>query len=471
MRGTDSIKDSRSSTPNMVTRTGGHFNRSETDLSLHHTRWALQAGVPVQECRVHAALVADPDVRGLDGIEAKSGLGRKTLLGEKVRGTSGVLPAEGESSSILRCVTRGIFTVDQDDRRPMQIEALPYGPSGKWSSAHHQTSEGSSNLLYKKGLEALEEKGKKDLGQGNGAQMTTSGETASVAPWIEQYEQLLRPDRDIWANRAVGNREALGDAGWALAMVYGFEPVQVPLKDVQALLALSPKQVQRVMDKLGFERTSGRGAVVTVDFSRLVHEQAEEEGWYNGPGLRAAQKARKASDKKKAAGRRGTRHGFAAYRVHQHRELVAQAIEDPEWRRKVLELSEERLSEALEVWVSQHDGELPEWALMVFGALRAHKDRLNVAAAFSDAIAEAETEEHKRDLARHKSRLVDATPEDYVQMWAEPVDVPASPAALEAPLPAPQPEVVPEPRKEYEPVPVDPETLAAMTARVMKLGA
>ncbi|NEA52003.1 hypothetical protein [Streptomyces sp. SID10815] len=254
--------------------------------------------------------------------------------------------------------------------------------------------------------------------------------TSSEAPWIEQYEQLLRPNRDVWANRPVGNREALGDAGWAIALVYGFEPVSVPLKDVQRLLGLSPKQTQRVADKLGFERTSGRGAVVTVDLSRLVDEQAEEEGWYNGPGLRAAQKARKAHGKAKAAGRRGTRHGYAAYRVHQHRELVAQAIEDPQWRRKVLECSEERLAEALESWMAQHDGELPEWAHSVFGALRAHKDRLDVAATYSDAIAEAETEEHKRDLARHKARLVDAKPADYVRMWLEPAEVPSTPVAL-----------------------------------------
>ncbi|MET7761730.1 hypothetical protein ABZS71_06700 [Streptomyces sp. NPDC005393] len=392
-------------------------------LSLHDTRRALMAGVPIQECCVHAALVTNPDILGLDAIEARSGLGRMTLLGDPRRGTPGILPAEGQSSTLLYCASRGVFTLEEDERRPMKVEPFGFGSYANWSSADHQSSESS---ISKKGLETLGEKEEKDLVSGNGPQMTTSGE----APWIQRHEQLLRPDRDIWANRAVGNREALGDAGWAIALVWGFEPVSVPLKDVQRLLDLSPKQTQRVVDKLGFERTSGRGAVVTVDFSRLVHEQAEEEGWYNGPGLRAAQKARKAHDKRKAAGRRRTRHGLAAFRVHEHRELVAQAIEDPQWRRKVLEYSEERLAEALESWVAQHDGELPRWAQAVLCALRAHKDRLDVAATYSDAIAEAETEEHKRDLAKLKARLVDAKPADYVGTWLEPANVPDSPKAL-----------------------------------------
>ncbi|MGW3734748.1 hypothetical protein [Streptomyces sp. NPDC005148] len=411
--------------------------------SLHDTRRALMAGVSIQECRVHAALIAYPDALGLSAIEVHSGLDRKTLYGHSEksgRPSPGVIPAEGQSSALLRCVNRGVFTLEESDRRPMEVQPLSFGPSGKWSSVPHHRDESSTNSPYKKGLEALGEMEEKDLGQGNGGQMTTSAQ----APWIERYEQLLRPDRDVWANRAVGNREALGDAGWALAVVYGFEPVSVPLKDVQRVLGLSPKQTQRVVDKLGFERTSGRGAVVTVDFSRLVDELAVEEGWYDRPGLRAAQKAWTADAKRKAAGRRSTRHGYAAYRVHQHRELVAEAISDPSWRQKVLECSEERLAETLEAWVAQHDGQLPEWALAVFGALRAHKDRLVVAATYSDAIAEAETEQHKRDLARHKSRLVDAKPCDYVRMWMEPVDVPDTPAALSAPLPAPQAERVPE---------------------------
>ncbi|MGR6973220.1 hypothetical protein ACU639_27140 [Streptomyces cynarae] len=201
----------------------GRYASGRTDLqespetSLHDTRSALIAGVPIQECRVHGALVTYPDVLGLDAIEARSGLGRKTLLGEPGRGTSGILPAEGQSSALLHCISRGVFTEVEDERRPMEVQPLSFSPSGKWSSAHHQTSEGSSNLLPKKGLEATEKKEKKDLGIDNGAQMTTSGQ----APWIERYEQLLRPDRDIWANRAVGNREARetpgGPSPWSMA--------------------------------------------------------------------------------------------------------------------------------------------------------------------------------------------------------------------------------------------------------------
>jgi hypothetical protein len=262
-------------------------------------------------------------------------------------------------------------------------------------------------------------------------------------------------------------------------MVWGFEPVQVPLKDVQAVLGKSAQQTQRVVDKLGFERTKGRGAVVTVDLSFYVCEEAREQGWFTG-GVRAGVKLTAAHRKRQDAGRRGTRHGYAAYRVHQHRELVAQAIVDPQWRRKVLELTEEGLAKALEAWMA-HDGELPQWALTVFGALRAHKDRLAVAATFSDAITEAETEEHKRDLGRHKARLVDATASDYLWMWLEPVDVPDSPEALVTQVadpgkvepPARVPSGVMTPTTEHfmeQPVEVQPEILAAMRRRVAGVG-
>ncbi|NEA51020.1 hypothetical protein [Streptomyces sp. SID10815] len=71
------------------------------EITLHDTRRALMAGVPVQECRVHAGLVAAPDALGLDAIESKSGLGRMTLMGDPRRGTPGVLPCEGQSSVLL----------------------------------------------------------------------------------------------------------------------------------------------------------------------------------------------------------------------------------------------------------------------------------------------------------------------------------------------------------------------------------
>lgn len=447
----------------MFSNSIGQDASGRTDLqespepSLHDTRRALIAGVPVQECRVHAALVLR-EMTGLDAIEAHSGLGRKTLLGEPGRGTSGILPAEGQSSALLHCVTRGVFTEVEFERRPMAIEPLRFGSPRNLPSAHHQSSEDSSSLLPEKGLETLDDLEDKDLGTANGAQMTSLPE----APWIEAYADLLDPSNDLWRNRPYANQKPLGDAGWALALVWGFQPVQVPLEVIQAVLGKSAQQTQRIVDKLGFARTKGRGAVVTVDLSFYVSEACEGGRAYE-KGIRAGLKLTAAHRKRQEVGRRGTRHGYAAYRVHQHRELVAQTIEDPEWRGKVLEYPEERLAKALEAWVAQHDGELPQWALAVFGALRAHKDRLAASAIFSDAITEAETEEHKRDLARHKARLVDAKPADYIEMWLEPANVPDTPEALaqKAKEGTSRSPLQTQPARE-----VDPEVLAAMRARI-----
>jgi hypothetical protein len=274
--------------------------------------------------------------------------------------------------------------------------------------------------------------------------MTSTGE----APWIGQYERLLSPDRDLWSNRPVGNREAFGDAGWAIALVHGFEAVQVPLKDIQRLLGKSAQQTQRIVDKLGFSRTSGRGAVVTVDLSRFVTEDAVEGHWHDRVGMRAVHKATIANLKRKAVGRRRTSHGYGAYRVGQHRELVASVIEDRTWRSWALELSEEQLADKLGRYREQHD-ELPRWARDLLWACRQYRHRGDLAGPYVEALAEAETDEHREALKAMALRMIDAEVADFFRWATDPVEVPDSPEELES-----------------EPAAAGQEALAAMRRRV-----
>lgn len=299
---------------------------ADTGVTLHDTRRALVAGaVGVHEARVHAALVLNPTQQGLSGIEAACGLDRMVLMGRPGRGDKGILPAEGCSTVLLYCGDRGVFALEPDERRPMEVSPLPFGSSAKWSSGYQDsvptTPPPSSKEKGGTGGDDLEGK---ELGALLGSRMTTSVE----APWVERHQKLLRPDRGLWENRPYGNQRVLGDAGWAIALVYGFEVQEVPLADLQRLLGLGPKQTKRVVDRLGFARTSGRGAVATLDLTLYACEQAEEEQWFSRVGMRAVQKAVVLGHKQKNALRRATSHGYAAYRIVQHLRRVALRLID-----------------------------------------------------------------------------------------------------------------------------------------------
>jgi hypothetical protein len=92
---------------------------------------------------------------------------------------------------------------------------------------------------------------------------------------MSQVDQLLDPSLDIWSNK--GDSQALGDAGWALAMVTRFRPVDLTLAEMAAICRLSVRQVQRVVKRLkelGWASTVqvGRKILITVDFSLMTHE-------------------------------------------------------------------------------------------------------------------------------------------------------------------------------------------------------
>jgi len=419
-------RDSTALDPTGVTGRQGEPERRTA--SLRDTRRALLAGaVSVHEARVHAALALEPELKGLSTIEMRSGLGRMTLCGDPRRGTPGVIPAEGCSSVLLHCESRGVFTIVEDERRPMQVQALPFSNS---SSADHHSYEISPSLFLREGGVGGDDLVGKDLGTRNGPQMTSSGE----APWIERYEKLLSPDRDVWANRPVSNREALGDAGWVIALAYGFEAVQAPLKDLQRLLGKSAQQTQRIMDKLGFARTKGRGALVAVDLSYFADSDTDNLDHFSGCALRAGQKNLTAHLKREATARRGTQHGYAAYRVAHNREMVAAVIADPTWRSRVLELDEKQLANELERYCQQHE-ELPQWARELLWAHRQHRARGELARGYVEALEEEDTDYDREGLRAMALKLIDAEVADFFRWATEPADVPDSPEVLE-PAPA-----------------------------------
>jgi len=371
--------------------------------TLHDTRRALMNGVGVHEARVHAALVHDPKACGLDAIERVSGLDRKVLTGRPQRGTPGVIPAEGASSALLLCEQRGVFDIDEAERRAMVVRPLRYAAPNSSSGPHPVLT--SIPITTKGGV------GGDDLDDGhtaspNGGQMTSSGD----APWIERHAQLLAPDRELWGNRPLGNETVLGDAGWVLALVYGFEPVTMPMADVQRLLAKSAQQTQRIVDRLGFTRTKGRHAVVTIDLSGYASELAEQQQWYTRPGLRARKKAMAHHSKKKAVGRRGTAHGYAAYRIAQHRQAVAQLVADPVWRGWVLDLDEEALAEKL--GKEADAGGLPQWALDLLHACQEHRRRGELVRPYVELLDEVQTQQDRDNLNRLISTFFDANISD-----------------------------------------------------------
>jgi hypothetical protein len=201
---------------------------------------ALKTGmVSAHEARIAAALHLDPELSGLRDLEVASGLCDDTILK--------VLPAEGESSTLLERLEQGVFTWESGDRRPMVVghrSFIEHNPS-----ISSKPSKGQETLKTPKGSEGSKER------EGDYARRMTG---------------VLDPSKDLWAN---GTQTGLGDHGWVLAMVTKLRATTFTLDELKGILRLGERQLRRVLDKMGsYVRRvkEGRRALVTVDFSWLM---------------------------------------------------------------------------------------------------------------------------------------------------------------------------------------------------------
>lgn len=207
----------------------------------------FDGAVSVQEARVAVALLIHPELTGLRAIEAASGLCDDTLLA--------VIPAEGFSSDLLICRTRGSNAWELEDRRPMVVEYR--SPVGRKSHSSLQSLEDLREISL------LERSGEDEV-------------------YARQVSAFLDPSLDCWSNRS----GQLGDAGWALAMVTLMRSVTLGLKDLARIMKVGERQVRRNLERLGgwVRRVKeGRTVRVVADFSLMALDE-----------LKAVRRARKA---------------------------------------------------------------------------------------------------------------------------------------------------------------------------------
>lgn len=190
--------------------------------------------VSIQEARVAVALLLHPEAEGIRQIEVASGLSVDTLLK--------VLPQSGFSSDLLTCRTRGLFTWEPRDRRPMAFE--------------HRSFADHNPFISLQDMNALRSGGTYEGDEDGGRNLTG----------------VLDPSLDVWTNKD----GKLGDAGWALAMVTLLGSMTFTTGDLVRILRIGERQVRRVADRLGGWMTKsrvGRAVLMTVDMSLMLNEQ------------------------------------------------------------------------------------------------------------------------------------------------------------------------------------------------------
>ncbi|QHA04592.1 hypothetical protein GQF42_15995 [Streptomyces broussonetiae] len=277
-------------------------------------RQALLDGVvSVHEARVAVALTLNPDActTGARSIEVVSGLSMEALFGRPSRGTSGVIPLEGQRSVLLSCTTRGEYGIDGDHARPMHLGVIRYRRSAAHSACPLISS--STTLGQEVGDPILDVVGgKKDLETHNVRQ------TAGIAK--EQVESL-DPALDVWSNTKVHGLQGLGDAGWALALAFGFERTETDLATIERITGLSTRQTRdRIAswEKNGerwVTRTKqGRRTVAVVDFSELIDPYVREVGVY-ALAHRRDDKTEAHRKERIVVARRKTALGYQAYQM------------------------------------------------------------------------------------------------------------------------------------------------------------
>lgn len=203
------------------------------------------------------ALALDDDLKGLRSIEIASGITVDSILR--------VIPQARMDATLIHCSDRGVFSPDPEERRPMKLQVKDYR-----TSADHPSSR-SFNTSKTRDIE--EEKSFKDWERDSDPAM-------SAVP--DRVIQMLSPALDIWSNYT-GERqgEYLGDEGWALAMVTGFQAMTLTLDELSRILHVGERQVRRIVRKLETQRWAsrnkeGRRVLVTVDFSVMIHEDIVE---------------------------------------------------------------------------------------------------------------------------------------------------------------------------------------------------
>lgn len=420
--GTDSINNPRSRTTGPVTRSGDRLIRSEHLVDLVQ-RSVGRSEVLCEQTLAHTAITR-PYISGTRGFARWSGNTTRSV--REIAGPTGGL----SEFKFLWTTTRGVSSALADERDSMELRYSDTRTEGRSTSSKSSTPAGGQEEVL-----ALEEKELKNPSNDNAPLSARIGERAqevldkglkTLATLDElstltepgQILTMLDPGLDIWAEVEEGNGvrtavEPLGRRAWSLAVMCGLEDVVLSVSDMEDLTGLSKRGVQALLARMTkadqiLVRKVRKGRSFEYEINWASRFRKDGDHWddcFDRDNIRKA-RASKDSIVQATSARRGTPAGYLAF-LHS----VANAKR--------------------EQYLVDHP--LPANASEEFKALVAEGDEM--------ALYE------------------------YFKTQEDAVSVPASPAALEAPLPAPQPERV------YEPVRMDPGALRAMKARVCKMPA
>lgn len=302
-------------------------SRAEEDLAVDLIRDSLRTGsVGVNEARIAYALVLNPSLRSSRSLERASGLSRITVLD--------TVPGENSDSTLLSTRSRGSSSFKNS--RPMQV-VFRLG----------------QEALHKRNLSLLDTA----FDQERGSAVVPNGSNVrelSKSIQTSFLEGALDPALDLWSNSeqaSVGGDRA-GGHGWALAMAYGLDPVEVGMDQLALLWGLSARGAREAVSRLvraGWvsRRRLGRRSVVLVDFSRLP--QYLEEGIYVWDD-RAARRTDVHGLETVRFTRRHTPLGWRAWMVLRGRAAKLAALPDGVcriWRKLLATATEEQIYDML----------------------------------------------------------------------------------------------------------------------------
>jgi hypothetical protein len=367
-------------------------------------------------------------------ISATRGLARWTGTTDKVvREITG--PTGGSSASgFLWTRTRGVSSAISEERESMsvgysdsrtqnrstpfkELQSLPSGGQEALALVEKKVGEMiKSNAVLSA---RISERAQKVLVEGMKV-LASATEIRTTTP-EGRILAALDPGLDVWAEYE-GEKPSyvaypsIGRRAWSLAVMCGLRDVVLSMEDIAALTGLSKRGAQALVKRMGssylplvWKIREGRSVLYAIKWHSCLNADGDD---FDHAVLRDEIRKKRASKDmtvQQTSARRGTGPGYLAF-LHS----MANAKR------------EQYLA----------DRPLPVNASEEFKALVAEGDEMKLW--------------------------------EYFKTQEEGVSVPASPAALEAPLPAPQAEVV---RQPHEPVPVTGEALRDMMRRIAKMPA
>lgn len=258
--------------------------------------------------RMATALLRDPKIKGMRGIETASGLSRDSVFT--------YLPQEHETSyGLLYCVDRGSEN-SYDDQRSGQYVVIGNPSNALVTGVTTDTSKYLSS--------SQESLTSQEQGVLPTADVLAQGRERLKDPRVWE---VMNPERDMWAHRSSLaeplDYQPLGHRVWALAFLLGAADVTLTFTQVRELLGLSERQSRNLvvqLEEAGLaQRRRGRETLVDFLFATVLLDSSSVSFFYEADRAeRAHAKQERHHRERQVLASRRTRHGREAWLLIRH---------------------------------------------------------------------------------------------------------------------------------------------------------